>query len=533
MKNLPIRLKINGALLVVFVLVLIASISYSAYSERQLVEAILAEQTVAAADAYFDSVNTMMVTGTMAQRDVARTKVLARPNVLEARIMRSEPVKIFGPGLPQDQPKDELDARALAGESVAEIRKTPDGRVLTVVNPVLASKDYRGTNCLMCHVTEEGSVLGAVRVSYSLKSLDDKVLSNLATAGGIQIAMFAAGLLVMVLLLNYVVTGPISRLRATMEGIERDSDLSRRIDPCCRDEIGITAETFNRMMERMHGTIGQVATASHRISEVAGQVMGISNATVSAALDQRNETDQVAAATNELNASAQEVAGTTGRTAEASAEVNEEAGRGADGAEVAVRGIEEMIGGLDGAAEAVKSLDNQRANINSVLDVIRAIAEQTNLLALNAAIEAARAGEQGRGFAVVADEVRQLATRTHESTSEIQQMIAALQGEVERAVEAMHAAQERGREGAGLVSGATDSLKTISDKVSSISDLNLEIATAARQQQEAAESINRSMVSIHDLAEKTSDGAHDTAELNKGLSELSHELEELVGRFRI
>ncbi len=229
-RHLSIQAKVNLSLAAVFLLVMIAVISFTAWSERKLVLDVVEQQTKDAADSYFDSLNTMMLTGTMNQRELLREKVRSRPGVIDARVVRSEAVsKIFGEGNVEEQKQDSLDQRALAGEEIIQLRDTAEGRVLTVLNPLFASKDYRGTNCLVCHQVEEKTVLGAVRVSYSLNALDDQVNRGLMANAGIQLGLFAFGLLLMVFVIRRVVIRRINKLRGLMEAMARDSDLGRDV----------------------------------------------------------------------------------------------------------------------------------------------------------------------------------------------------------------------------------------------------------------------------------------------------------------
>lgn len=167
-RQMSVQTKINIALLAVFFVVMSASLLFSAYNEKSLILEVVEQQTKDTADSYFDGINTMMLTGTMAQRDVLRDKVLARPGVTDARIVRAEGItSAYGPGYDHQAPVDALDHRALAGEEIMQITEDQNGRLLTVINPLYAQKDYRGTDCMVCHAVPEDSVVGAVRISYS------------------------------------------------------------------------------------------------------------------------------------------------------------------------------------------------------------------------------------------------------------------------------------------------------------------------------------------------------------------------------
>ena len=185
-RQISVQTKINLALVLVLVAIMSASLFIAASTEKRLVLQVVEQQTKDAADSYFDSINTMMLTGTMAQREVLRNKILARPGVIDARIIRGDEVtKVFGPGYAHQAPADALDRQALTGESIIQVDKKDGGRVLTVINPILAHADYRGTNCLTCHQVAENAVMGAVRISYDLKALDQEVDRNILVSGAI------------------------------------------------------------------------------------------------------------------------------------------------------------------------------------------------------------------------------------------------------------------------------------------------------------------------------------------------------------
>ncbi|MFA5531280.1 MAG: methyl-accepting chemotaxis protein [Thiohalomonadaceae bacterium] len=533
-QGLSIRSKVSIALAAGFVLILISSQVFVAFSERKLIEHVIAQQTLDTADSYFDSFNILMLTGTMDNRAALRQKILERPGILDARLLRHESIsQTYGPGLPEEAPVDELDRRGLAGEKILRIDETEQGRVLTVVEPVRASENYRGTNCLTCHQVPAGSVVGAVRISFSLQDLDKQINRDLLASGGIQLGLFVAGFVVLFTLLQRMVIGPINRVRNTMEDIERDSDLSRHIEVTSRDEVGRMAEAFNRMVAKFRESLSHVSEATQRLAGSAGRVSEVSHATVQAVLEQQRETDQVATAMNEMTSTVQEVARNATRTADASQGANNEARKGALVATEALGGIEVLMQQIQSAADAVHELDEKSEGINTVLEVIRSIAEQTNLLALNAAIEAARAGEQGRGFAVVADEVRSLANRSHGATEEIRQLIDQLHTGVRDAVRAMGLAEAKAKEGSDMVEHSAEALGAIAGEVSTISDMNAQIATAAEEQSAVAEEINRNVTNISQLADQTSEGARQTSRVSEELVGLAEQLQAAVSRFRV
>ncbi|WP_373416373.1 methyl-accepting chemotaxis protein [Pseudomonas sp. ABC1] len=234
-----------------------------------------------------------------------------------------------------------------------------------------------------------------------------------------------------------------------------------------------------------------------------------------------------------MSATVQEVARNASQTATASADADVESRSGVNVATQALEGIEALIQEIEKAAGVIHQVESDSANIGMILGVIKEIAEQTNLLALNAAIEAARAGEQGRGFAVVADEVRTLASRTQKSTEEIQAMIEQLQTGSRNAVQAMDSAQKRAQSGSECVGKAAQSLSVIATEVATINDMNTQIATAAEEQSAVAEEINRNINTISHIADSTSSGATQTSQISEELVQLAAELNRLVGQFKL
>ncbi|MFQ7900450.1 methyl-accepting chemotaxis protein [Stutzerimonas degradans] len=533
-RQLSVQTKINLALLLVLLLIMSASLYIAASAEKNLVLHVVEQQTKDAADSYFDSINTMMLTGTMAQRDVLRQKILARPGVIDARIVRGDAViKTFGAGFDHQAPADALDRSALAGKAIMEVTKQNGRRVLTVINPILAHADYRGTNCLTCHQVAENTVMGAVRISYDLKALDAEVERNIWLLGGIQLLLLLAGVGVMIYTVRRVIISRIHAMRHTMEAMTRDEDLSRSVSIGAQDEIGAMGNAFNRMIEKFRHSLEAVAGVTRQLGDVSDRVSHVAEKTLGAVMEQRSETDMVASAMNEMSATVQEVARNANQTATASNDADRESKSGVHVAGEALDGIDSLIQDIEKAAVVVRQLEADSASIDTVVGVINGIAEQTNLLALNAAIEAARAGEQGRGFAVVADEVRTLASRTQKSTEEIQRMIEQLQQGVGNAVQAMIAAQSRARSGSDCVARAAQSLGAIADEVGTINEMNTQIATAAEQQSAVAEEINRNITNISRIADTTSADATQTSQISEELVRLAAELNRLVGQFKL
>jgi methyl-accepting chemotaxis protein len=529
-----VKLKVLAALVAVFVTVVTSSTIHMFISERELVHDVVVQKAEDTAYAYFDGVNTMMLTGTTAQRETLRDKLMANPDVLEVRMLRAGAIsQVFGPGLPHEEPRDDLDHKALAGEA-SMVETVRDGaRVITMVRPIEASDNYRGTNCLTCHAVPAGTVLGAVRVSYSLASLDERITRDLLSSGFINAALFGVGISLVIWLLGRVVFRRLNDMEQTMQLIERDSDLGRRIGVTQDDEIGRVGRALNGMLQRFSDGLHQVADTTRQLSAAAGRIAQVADRTARGAGEQRAQTDSMATAINQLEATAQEVRGSAQRTAEASSSADSAAREGTELTGRAIQGIRQLVGELQRAEEVIGKLDQRSRDVGSVLDVIKGIAEQTNLLALNAAIEAARAGDKGRGFAVVADEVRTLATRSHDSTREIETIIEQLQQEARDAVTSMSGARDSAERRSNQLNSAAESLTRIAAQVADINQLNTQMARAADEQGTVTGDVNQNVATISQIADRTAQEAAQTAQVSEELVSLSGRLEDMLKQFRL
>jgi len=299
------------------------------------------------------------------------------------------------------------------------------------------------------------------------------------------------------------------------------------------DEIGSICAGVNTMKEHLRAVLGEVTGSAAQLSAAVEQMSGVASEASAALNRQQAEVDQIATAMNEMSATSQEVARSAAAAAGSAEEAESEARLGREAVEQVITSIHALAGDVAKASEAITALEAESERIGSILNVIRGIADQTNLLALNAAIEAARAGEQGRGFAVVADEVRTLAQRTQEATGEIQGMIERLQDGARHAVSMMEQGRARTDENVAHAARAGERLVAITRAVSSITEMNAQIATAAEEQHAVTDEMNHNITNIHGASEGTAAGARDIASGAQELHELAQALRTVVSRFAV
>ncbi len=343
--------------------------------------------------------------------------------------------------------------------------------------------------------------------------------------------------LAFVVLAGYVassVSKPIAAVARMFRDIgEGEGDLRQRLPVEGDDELAELAGGFNSFISKIQDSVLEVARTSEALGKSALDVSRQAQQTLEDSQDQKDRTMQVVTAINEMGATVNEIAANAANAAEAAKDADRASDNGQNVVTQARDTINQLSRDVGQVGEVIESLATHTKSIGSILDVIRAISEQTNLLALNAAIEAARAGEAGRGFAVVADEVRSLASRTAASTDEVQVMIDKLQSESARAVSAMSQSRSRSQEGVTAVDEASNTLSGISDQIGLISDMNIQVAAATEEQSTVVEDINRNVTEINDITQRTADTAQAAARASQDLNALATRLDQLVARFKV
>jgi methyl-accepting chemotaxis protein len=362
----------------------------------------------------------------------------------------------------------------------------------------------------------------------------DRDFSKTALTLGFITLLILVPLLFISALIARSISSPINTTTEAINNISKgEGDLTQRLRSEGNDEVASMVLAFNTFIEKIQTTIADVSNANTALDQATHQLDDFAKSGKQHMEQQNQETYQVATAVTEMSSTVQEIARSAEQAADSVQGANDQALEGLDIMKRTSNGITELAQEVECAAAVIDQLQAESQSIGSVLDVIRSIAEQTNLLALNAAIEAARAGEQGRGFAVVADEVRTLANRTQKSTEEINEMIARLQKGTAQAVSAMNNGSKKAGDTVELADTSAHALKKIVDSISTISEMNIQIATAAEEQSCVAQEIDRSIVRISKLSEEASDNSNQVSAATSDLNNLGAELNRIIHKFKV
>jgi len=643
--------KINIIVAIVFLVVTAVETFFSAQHSREQFLRIAEEQVTDLTTMYFDSLNTMMLTGTMNQRSILRGKLLARPQIIDARVVRGDPVKNqFGPGFPEEQVVDDLDRRGLNGESSVLVASGVDGRELTVITPFRATENTRGVNCLQCHHVEPGAVNGAIRVTFSLAHMDTEIEAQIARNIITNLILFTVGMLLVNVMLRRWLTKPVSRLLSVVQQRAK-GDITARVNIESYDDIGRLGEAFNTMAENVNavterehqesvelqrkvdslqsvmkrvtegdfsvkigfsgdGAIGELAsslqimidklkntldeknaaveslktkvdnilsvTNSVAEGDLTGEVVikgedaiaqlgdgvqsmiGNLNSLVTQIQDSGSQVnnsstelsgcmeviastaERQASTTHDLSVTATEISSTIHELLHTMDDVAAMADSATSSAMYSHAGlkklevlIQQVVAAASIVSEKLEILDERARNINAVVVTIAKVADQTNLLSLNAALEAEKAGEYGRGFAVVATEIRRLADQAAISTLDIEQMIQEMQESVSTGVQTMKGFTD-------LVRNSVDEVGQVSQEQSEIISLvetmgpRFEVLHQAMQfQTDGAEQIHVAMIQLNEEAQQTVGSLKESAETFKLLNQSNNQLQNSVSKFKV
>ncbi len=379
-----------------------------------------------------------------------------------------------------------------------------------------------------------GNKIGSYDIVFSTSEMEAVLSSQVKTNIFVVIAMLIASLVTVFFLTRSMVLAPVDEVTRSLSSIaDGGGDLTRRLSTASGDEVAALAHNFNRVMEHIADIIRNVVQVNDKVRVNVRTMANATESTVNSTTQQLHEIELVATAVEELSASANEIARHAGDTAERTNATSVLAEQGNQVVNQSLENVNSLTSQIEATAQKIQVLKDSSVNIGSVMEVIRAIAEQTNLLALNAAIEAARAGEQGRGFAVVADEVRSLAQKTRTSTEEIETIIVQLQRAADEAHQAMSTSTTSARGTIETAAKVGEALDKIRANISVINDMNHQIATASHQQSSVANEVSKNITAIHGLSEQVSQNAHVVGESGNQLIEESTELKHQIDNFKL
>jgi methyl-accepting chemotaxis protein len=528
--SLKVQLSVQLLLLVVSIVAALAFYNIEVSANKRGEEG----KILTLADGVINGANMLMLNGTISdveQRKLFISKMGSGEDIKSLRIIRNKLVQSqFGPGLPEEQPVGADELRALED---GKIIFRQQGDILHGIVPYAGSSNFRGTNCLLCHQVPEGYHNGASVIALDISAnnaeLRELILVSISVIIGVQILLW----ILFNFILHKFVSDPAGKLRTAIVGISNSGDFTRRVSVNSDDEIGETARSFNELMgnlqtafRKVHDDIGRVAESSHMLSTASKQV-------ANGSVDQSTATSAMAQTVKEVTASISQVsegAREALRISKSSGELSERGG------EIILHAAEEMRKIADTVRQtsiSIENLGDQSTKISSIVKVIKEIADQTNLLALNAAIEAARAGEQGRGFAVVADEVRKLAERTTQSTREVTEMIDTIQQASLAAVTGMNATVGQVDGGVALAQQAGDAISQIKLESSQVLKTVSDISAALEEQSKASNEITRHIENVAHLTGENSSAAEQTAGSAGELAQLADEMRNTVNRFKV
>ncbi len=536
--NLKIWIRLVGVIWLMLMLAWSGMILWASHSQRATAIEEAKSFSLAIHQMTMSSLTGMMITGTIAQRAVFLDQIKQADNITSLKVLRSEGVsKQFGPGNAEEGGMDALEKQVMQNakpyfQVLAANRQ--DEEILRAVIPVTAEKNYLGKDCLLCHTVPEGTVLGAVSMKISL----DKVNKSVAD---FRAKIFLAAVLISIPLLAFIylfirrfVTKPLEEMAHGLHDIAAgEGDLTRRLKVRSSDEIGEAADLFNQVMEKFGQLVHQVNNSALQVSAAARQLALGAQQVVDSSERQRDKSAATAAAVEEMAASISTVAQNTDEVQQLSEQSLERSHQGNESISMLVGEVDQVESAVKDIAAAVNEFTRSTASIHAMTRQVKDIAEQTNLLALNAAIEAARAGEQGRGFAVVADEVRKLAEKSSQSASQIDAVTQSLAQQsvtvdqaIERGLSHLLSSQDSMETVAIVLSEANSSVNAVGSKVA-------DVAVITERQRSTSCEVAANVEAIAAMAAENSLAVGQTAKAAQHLEQLAESLQNTVSRFKV
>ena len=533
--SLKNKLQIPIQIILLLIMVIVQRWALNQFEGR--VQEAAEQKAMVSADGVINGLNMLMINGIISQEDQRQLlikKMGSSTNVEELRVIRAKQVQDqFGPGLPEEQAKDEMDREAIQSAK-PQFKTQVEGNkhTLRAVVPFVVSTNFRGTNCLMCHQVKEGSVNGAASITLNMDgeyAVMEKA-SMLLWVG--QLLIQAVLFFVIGWIINQVIQ-PTKELQRTMLAMQSDGDLSKRIAVHSSDEIGQTADAFNALVKsfqsivsQVHGYAGQVASSASSLTNNAEQIAQSSQ-------QQSDAAANTAGAVDEMSASISSVADSANTVSQQSQDSLQRAVHGQQSLQEMISEIGHVQNAVQQMASSVDAFVKSTQTITSMTQQVRDIAEQTNLLALNAAIEAARAGEQGRGFAVVADEVRKLAEKSAQSASQIDVVTKTLADQseqveksIQRGILSLQSSQNHMQSVASVLAQANESVEGVNRGVDGIT-------ASVNEQKRASQEIAHNVENIAAMAESNNVSIMRTVQEAKDMERLADNLKQSVGHFKL
>lgn len=538
-KHLPLQTKLQVLIQpMLFILLAAANLGVATHLKAKMVDAV---QQVAKniANEVIDSANMLMVTGQIgdpANRKLLLKKISDSSNILTLQLVRAEQVvKQFGEGLPEEHVQSKLQRTAIESKQPYYAVEEMDGKpVFRAVTPYMVSHDFHGTDCMACHQVKDGSVNGASDVTIDMTGA-------YKAYHWFMVKLIAGQVILQVLLFFFIgwairqfISRPVKDVTSHLENlVNGNSNMSHHADISGRDEMGEILCSVQSTKVMMASIIDHITAAAKHIDERANHLSGAVAKVSDASSTQSDAASSMAAAVEEMSVTIDQIAENTEKVKQISVVSNDLANKGGQVVEQAIKGMAEINDSVLNVAGTIQELGAKSNQIQTIVNIIKEIAAQTNLLALNAAIEAARAGEQGRGFAVVADEVRSLAEKTAVATKEIQEMVLGIHDTTGDAVLEMQSVVGKMESGAELTGKAGDAIEEINNGVAKVLNGVEDILSSLKEQTTASHEIANNVEKIAQMAEKNKAAVDDVDATARNLDAYSGELQDSVKHFKI